>query len=292
MNSTIVMYHYVRPSISNNGIRGITPEFFRQQIRLLKKNFKIISFSEMLSSSNAEQTCVLSFDDGIKDAVDYALPILKEEGVKAIFFLPMSIINQKTIINVQKRHLLLAKIGTDKMIMELNNELPNIFKIKADKIFQADYLDDLLTSSMKWMLDFGDVSIMDAALSTVFKNNFNNEEEIFDELYLSNSDILKLLDSGMEVGCHGYHHTQLGIMSGEEQYIELQLASRAIKKIQKKAPLYLSYPLGSYNPITLRVAHELGFTAGVTIKKHKNLEDVPLLELGRYDCIDPQLPQP
>jgi peptidoglycan/xylan/chitin deacetylase (PgdA/CDA1 family) len=277
----MVMYHYVQ---DGPGMKGLTSDEFRNQLLHLKEEYKIVSMTEALTPGNDERTCVLTFDDGLKDSVTTILPVMKELNVKGTFFVPASIIKQKKILHVQKRHLLLSKIGTEVFVEELNNRLPDALQISADPVFKADYLDDLLTCSLKWMLDFLDFDIIDPILSDVFKKYIGDEEEIFDEIYLSGDDLYLLLNEGMEIGVHGHSHRQLGEMSFKEQEHEMVSAKDILMPFVLDKPLYISYPSGSYNPLTLRLAEYYGYEAGVTILKHGNGSSTNRFELGRYDC--------
>lgn len=277
-----VMYHYVR---DNSRMKCITSDEFRRLIKQIKSQYEILTLTAALTYKK-RKTCVLTFDDGLKDSVFTILPILLDMKVKGIFFIPTSVLAEKKILQVQKRHLLLSEIGAKKLIRELNARLPRELEIRADPIFLADYLDDLLTCCMKWMLDFCDPEIVEPIMADIFNDYIGDEETIFDEIYLSAKDIQKLLDAGMELGVHGHSHRQLGIMTFLKQEEELAKAKKIITPIIKTSPLYLSYPSGSYNPLTLRIAIKHGYEAAITINKHDNLPDTSKYELGRYDCRD------
>jgi len=283
MNSKIIMYHYVQ---DNSPMRAFSVSSFRDQIRSLKRRFEIVTLTEALEYRGARQTCTLTFDDGLKDSVVTILPVLKEFGVRGTFFISAQTIDTRNILGVQKRHLLLSKIGSGKLVHELNRRLPKELEIRADQAFKADYIDDLLTCSMKWMLDYADHEMMDDILTEIFKLYINDQEPIFDQLYLSKNDMTMLLSEGMELGVHGYSHRQLGALYYRDQETEIKQATESIKSIIGDSPVYMSYPLGSYNPLTWRLLEKYGYAAAVTIKKHDNDANTPRYELGRFDCID------
>jgi len=233
---------------------------------------------------------VLTFDDGVRDAVEGALPVLRELKAKAVFFIPTAILEERRVVNVQKRHLLLAEIGAERLVEELNPLLPEVLRIRADPAFKADYLDDLLTCSMKWMLDCADHEIINPVLSQVFARYFPDEGAVFDRLYLSRGDMAILQEEGMEIGVHGHLHRQLGRLYFTDQVRELDHATALVRPVIGDRPLYMSYPSGSYNPLTTRVLTSLGYRAAVTVNKHPNDSATPRMELGRFDCVDSVIP--
>ena len=283
MHNLAVMYHYVS---DRSTMKGMSVDAFRRQLLHLKERYEIMTLSQALDYRGAKKTCVLTFDDGLKDSVETILPVLLESGVKAVFFVSAATIEHRSVLNVQKRHLLLGKIGSSRMVHELNARLPHELRVCADEVFRADYLDDLLTCSMKWMLDFADREIMEPVLAEIFQEHFPDEAALHGQLYLSSADLKTLLSEGMEIGAHGYAHHQLGRLSFAQQEQDIAKTTLALKKVVGEAPLYLSYPLGSYNPLTIRLLEKYGYRAAMTINKHDNDNATSVYQLGRYDCID------
>jgi len=66
MNNVITMYHYIR---DNTKFKAFSVEEFRTQIEYLKEQYKIISIKELIANKPNENTCVLTFDDGLKDGI-------------------------------------------------------------------------------------------------------------------------------------------------------------------------------------------------------------------------------
>ena len=89
----ILEYHRVSRNISSNDVHSITPEEFRFQIKLLKdlgyKFLDLPSAIQLLKHGLAEKDkyIVLTFDDGHKDNLTFAYPILKEFNAVATFFI-------------------------------------------------------------------------------------------------------------------------------------------------------------------------------------------------------------
>lgn len=84
----ILMYHRVRPwqetDFAPNRLLEITPEFLAQSIDTLRDDgFEIVSIDEAIVRLNGDngdrRFAVLSFDDGYRDNLEYALPVLREK---------------------------------------------------------------------------------------------------------------------------------------------------------------------------------------------------------------------
>jgi peptidoglycan/xylan/chitin deacetylase (PgdA/CDA1 family) len=89
--AVILGYHHVTQAPSNK-IYAVSASMFRQQLTWLKdKGFRVISLSELyqslLSGSGpGPGAVVLTFDDGLLSQFELALPILREFGFPACFF--------------------------------------------------------------------------------------------------------------------------------------------------------------------------------------------------------------
>jgi peptidoglycan/xylan/chitin deacetylase (PgdA/CDA1 family) len=91
----ILMYHHVGP-VPPVGLEqySVTPARFERQLELLRRlGYRVISLGEVLgrwmarSAPVPERSVVLTFDDGYRDCVDHAVPILTARGLSATFFL-------------------------------------------------------------------------------------------------------------------------------------------------------------------------------------------------------------
>ncbi len=74
---------YLDPSLS------VRPERFRQQLRELAARFQFLTMDDVAAGHGpapGRYGAVVTFDDGFRDNHDVALPILREEGVPATFY--------------------------------------------------------------------------------------------------------------------------------------------------------------------------------------------------------------
>ncbi|MEK6972540.1 MAG: polysaccharide deacetylase family protein [archaeon] len=274
------MYHYIR---NNANFKALNLNHFRNQLQHLCNKYKIISLKELIKNKSFRNTCVLTFDDGLKDGLVNALPILEEFNLKATFFIPTKILVTEKLLSVQKRHLILAKLGAEKFVKEFNKLSEDIFHI--ERTGKTNGYDDDLTSNLKWVLDNMDQLKSTIYLNKIFNKYFDEKRE-FKKIYLTKRDINKLDIAGMEIGVHGHEHLHFANVSFNEMQSDILKSVEIFKENFDSKDLVISYPFGSYSLFTLRLCHKLGFMAGVTtIKKDNTSADNPL-ELGRYDCID------
>ncbi|HVZ12492.1 MAG TPA: polysaccharide deacetylase family protein [Patescibacteria group bacterium] len=79
----ILCYH----SISNDSWRySVNEDNFKKQIAYIKKMRDIVSLDQMLNEPNNTKNIAITFDDGYRDFMTDALPIMKKEGVVGTIF--------------------------------------------------------------------------------------------------------------------------------------------------------------------------------------------------------------
>ena len=93
----IIMYH--RFAIDDDG-RKMGVATFERQVKLLKKNFFLISVSSLgrmiqNGQSVPANTAVITIDDGYVDFYNYAFPILRRYGVPATFYVTTGFVDRE-----------------------------------------------------------------------------------------------------------------------------------------------------------------------------------------------------
>ena len=115
----------------------------------------------------------------------------------------------------------------------------------------------------------------------------NNENSFSKNLYMSKTDIKKLISNGMHIGGHGYSHVRLGKLNHNEQKKEVLQNLKFLKSMGLNKNLSLCYPHGSYDKNTIKILKENNFLIGFTIKKGiATISKSNNFELKRFDCND------
>lgn len=78
---TVLNLHRVSPD-TGSAYKAICPLFFDQLIGYLAKEFHICLFGNFKQIKTNKPKLILSFDDGYKDFIDYAVPILEKHNVR------------------------------------------------------------------------------------------------------------------------------------------------------------------------------------------------------------------
>ncbi len=103
---------------------------------------------------------------------------------------------------------------------------------------------------------------------------------------MSWSDIRQLAAEGFHIGSHSHTHPMLAALEDEKEISsELNISFSEIKAHTGKAPVTISYPIGSFDDRVLRLAAEAGYKYGLAVEQKfyrlpaDNIMAIPRVEL-------------
>ncbi|WP_115124047.1 polysaccharide deacetylase family protein [Marinirhabdus gelatinilytica] len=87
----ILMYHDISPK-KGEGLHVNAKDFEAQCKHLASKGYRTHHFAEILAAGTllGGNNCIITFDDGYVDQLEFAVPILQKYKLKATFFIPLA----------------------------------------------------------------------------------------------------------------------------------------------------------------------------------------------------------
>ncbi|RKR10948.1 polysaccharide deacetylase [Flavobacterium sp. 90] len=293
---TVSNYHYIRNNFDAKypSIFGVTPLKFKEQLLLLKNEGDIIKPKELLKDidgilQSSENKFLITFDDGLKEQFDFAVPILDELDIQAIFFVNSMNHQEKKVSTVHKIHLLRSIISTSEFLEKIYNidgfSFSNSEKDKAE----ATYIyDDKNSAVLKYILNFKLTFNQQEKIVKELFDIYFNEDEVLSSLYMSEYNIKELAKINC-LGSHTHSHCPLGLQTSDVIKFELENSKTFLQKLTNSNIDMVSYPYGTAETCTNEVAafaKEEGYQIGFTTKRGKNTFAENQLLLNRFDCND------
>jgi peptidoglycan/xylan/chitin deacetylase (PgdA/CDA1 family) len=85
----------------DDGVVDAAPDEFERHVQTIRRYFQPIGIAELIAAFDGEplpkRPIVVTFDDGYRDNVEVALPILKRHDVKAVFFVATEYISRRRV---------------------------------------------------------------------------------------------------------------------------------------------------------------------------------------------------
>lgn len=297
-----VNYHYVRPSFDgpHPGIHGVTPDELEKQLQLLRTLGQFVTPAALRAAvaggrALPPRALIVTFDDGLREQYEHALPVLQRLGIPALFFINTRPIRETEVSTVHKLHLSRARLAPEEFAKVLEGRAraigvdARLHPVLPAAVAQYRY-DRPEVAQLKYALNFllsadeRDV-LVDACFAELFGGN---EQAISRALYMTTGQV-KALSALDLLGTHGDEHLALGLLAPEEVERCLVASIDSIDRWTGKRPYALSYPYGSRDasaPFVGEIARRHGIELAFTMERAANRDLLEPLLLARFSAND------
>jgi peptidoglycan/xylan/chitin deacetylase (PgdA/CDA1 family) len=293
----ILTLHHVRPShdgeFQPNRLLEITPDFLESVIvRLRAEGFDIVNLDEATRRMNEpgkhNKFIVLTFDDGYRDILTYAYPLLKKHNCPFTVYIPTAFPDGEGLlwwralehVIVERSVVTIETEGEPRIYLTGSTE--EKYEAFRDLYWWARTLDD--KSLRQFMRNFC------ASFHFDMKEACRKDCMNWQEIAILASDPL------VTIGAHTVDHPNLSKVDKSELLSQIREGVRILEAALGKRPEHFSYPYGSLDAAGLRefeITRELGFSTAVTTRpgilyeEHTNhLHALPRVSLnGDYQAV-------
>jgi glycosyltransferase involved in cell wall biosynthesis/peptidoglycan/xylan/chitin deacetylase (PgdA/CDA1 family) len=282
-NITTFLFHRIN-TIYDPLWNPIRPEHFEQIIIYLKKHFEFVVLTEYLLGNVIPETskplCAIGFDDGYRDYLEFALPILKKHNCPSSMYVVTDCIDKDLPPwTYMLNHYF---INTNKLGIDIDTkDFPGHLKItswrnKSERLLFAKQLNPYMKS------------LSNNLREKIYKDIIQELNDVDPPrgLMLTWDEVKSLHEYNCEVGSHTMNHPVLSKkLSHQELIKELRESALVIEKHTGRFPETISYPFGAYNEDVKKASQEAGYKIGVTVNPgtydslRQDLFEVPRIEL-------------
>jgi peptidoglycan/xylan/chitin deacetylase (PgdA/CDA1 family) len=223
----------------------LTKEQFEKDLVYYKKHFNVISMSEAFEMYRnnikpKQKTITLSFDDGFKNNLDTALPILEKYNLKTTFFISSICTQDMDVRSLWTEYINTLNYYYKNDTVEIGNyKFKNLYD-SANNVYMVDYIKGLKK-------DHRDKAMDDLIARYDLKTKINSIPE---ELWkLMNIEELKRFSQSkiVDIGSHGHFHYNLESLDESDLESELKTSKELLEAAINKPVISIAYPDGSYN---------------------------------------------
>ena len=243
-NLCILTYHHIAdpgPAYPHDpDIADATAAQFRRQMETLARECTPIGLDDLLRAVEGaalpKNPVLVTFDDGYLSCHDVALPILRDVGIRATFFISTDHITERRLFWWERVSLLVAQATTAGTI-----HYPTRIDLAPRDGATRRRLDDTIKDTPN--LDV-DRFLAEVATALGVEWNADIEAAHADGLIMTWDHVRTLAREGMDVESHSRSHRVLQTLSKAELQAEL-VGSRADLEAQLGRPVRaIAYPVG------------------------------------------------
>ena len=281
-NIAVLLFHRILP-VRDEMWDPIDPLLFDQTLQYVNKKFFVRPLQELLFEKKICSTkplAAITFDDGYKDFIEYALPILDKYNNKASMYIISGCIDKNLPTWTYTIDYLFSK--TQKLDWK-NFDFPELpveflttyWKNANERIEYGKKIKQYLKK------------IPAAKKEKIIESMLLNFDDIKrpNGLMMSWDEIKQLHNSGIEIGSHSVTHPTLATIE-DENLIEFELKASAstIKEMTGITPDIFSYPIGSYDERVKRLVKKAGYKGALAVnQKIYNPVTMDLFEIPRIE---------
>jgi peptidoglycan/xylan/chitin deacetylase (PgdA/CDA1 family) len=267
----ILTLHQVRPprrdAFQPNRLLEVTPAFLEDVLRGLRRtHVDIVTLDEMhrrlVERDFRRRFVCFTFDDGYRDNLRYALPILKTYEAPFALYIPTSFPDRRGELWWLTLEAVIARQSRVALVMNGQDR-----RYDCDST-EAKY--ELYEHIYWWLRSLETEDELRAAVRDLGARYGVDDAAFCSELCMTWNEIGEIAaDPLATIGAHTVNHVMLKKASDETVRSEMQQSAAVIETALGKRPRHFSYPVGdrtSAGPREFRIAAELGFKTAVTTR--------------------------
>lgn len=277
--AAIILLHEIQRDCRSELMTGTSVSLFEYLLNWLEREgWSIVSLDECLErlakNDRSRRYAVLTFDDGYRDNVSVALPILERHNAPFIVYVPTG---------APTRSLETWWLGLRKVFCWRD-------KVTIDAIGRQFHCSDI-RSKISSLADVTQWVHQDyrraALLAPTFKQNEISLAALNDEYFLDERELATLARHPLaSIGGHTASHAALTTLDSCSARSELADNRSYLENLLQLSVRHVAYPYGVWGPREEQLANEVGFQTAVTTRqgrlKDQKLNHLALPRIGVY----------
>ena len=287
----VLTYHRIAESgagLFYDPVISATPESFRAQVKWLSNRARLLTLDELHTQIESgtpwrEPTILLTFDDGYRDNFHQAVPILREHGVPATFFVPTAFLDSPRLPWWDHVACVIKQTHVQRLTLEQNRngnpppleiDLQTMSRNTAIMMLIRAFLDDSIADECWFLNRLADKAKVDI-----------DSKQLGRELFMTWDQVRQLADSGagLSIGSHAHSHRKLARLDDDTQRQELTDSKQILEARLGRPIKALAYPYGwpgAYTASTKALAAQAGYCMAFSSREGINR----FVGFDRYDA--------
>jgi glycosyltransferase involved in cell wall biosynthesis/peptidoglycan/xylan/chitin deacetylase (PgdA/CDA1 family) len=255
---------------------------FDKCISYISSKYDVMLLEDMVELpdlKSRKNIATIVFDDGYKDNIEYAAPILARYSCKASFYVVTDCIekNIPTWTHILEHSFQYTKKSNINLTFDFLPAELRVTNLRSEEE-RMQYLRKL-NPFLKTISHVNRSLVINRV-----KDTFNDVD--LPRIMMDWRDLVELNRAGHYIGSHTVSHSMLGTMVDQDGIKEeLLLSAQMIEKYLGYFPETISYPVGSYNQTVIRLSQAVGYSVGLAVGQRQydpgkdSIFEIPRIEL-------------
>jgi peptidoglycan/xylan/chitin deacetylase (PgdA/CDA1 family) len=247
----IITFHRVIDPTKNgaylfdDGVVDASPVDFERRIQTIRRYFTPVGIDDLVASMEGVELptnpILVTFDDGYKDNIETALPILKRNHCKAVFFIATHYLSERRVFWWDRINYLFKRSTRSKVKVTFPWDIE--FSLRTKEQRDAAIRGALRIVKCHYALDL-ERFLEELAVATGVTWNDDIDRSLANEVLMTWDQVRELQRAGMDVQSHTRTHRVLQTLTARQLQDELR-GSREDLEAQLSIPINsISYPVG------------------------------------------------
>lgn len=262
----VLAYHRIGDAANqpfDDELFSASADDFRAQLRHLQRHVDVISASTLLEATRhgrlelSRPSALITFDDGYRDNCDVAMPILRELGLPAVFFIAAGYIDSRRLTWWDR----VACIVKQSARPSLTLSYPEPLTVDLRNGGRPAAIRQILRAYKRTP------DVDDARFFAMLEHEAGVTAQGVpgsSDLFMTWDQVRTLVSAGMEIGGHTYNHPVLSRVPADAQRHELSHAKQRIEAETGVEVRLMAYPVGgreAFTTVTQQLAADTGYRA-------------------------------
>jgi len=266
----------------------LNPRDLDRYLRVLKRHYRFVSTDDAVNmlrdpAGLRDNCAIVTIDDGYKNTLDVAWPILREHGIRPIVFCATDMVGKPDGYWFDRLDQAIRLYGRDGMVVNVGSQQIVIKRSNRDAL-RASCIAVITASRQEFELE----ADRRVGLRGIIDGLFESGPPTSDEARLptgletmSAEEVRECVEQGFDVGSHTVSHSRLPFTSDEQLQRELVDSKQILEDITGVECRYFCYPEGSYDARTEKAVQDAGYRAAFSSDKRMDDSADSLFRLGR-----------
>ncbi len=268
----------------------ISREHLDESIRLISKYYQFVSMTEAVDMLSGKQPfrphcIVLTFDDGYRNTLTHAWPILERHGAPASVYPVTGHVESREPFWFERLDYAVQKAANVCDEFRMGEAVVTVRRESRDTL-KATVKEAIVAAKSIPGNDIEARECIDRAISFLEKKSGARLNDISEidawSASMTWAEVKEASEVGLEVGSHTVDHARLGLLDEQEVWRQLNESKKTLERVLDKPVDFLCYPNGSYSDVVLKIARDAGYRAALTTKEGVNKQGDDLFQLKRF----------